>query len=145
MNEIAELKRIIASCLLSTCCYILKVYAPIAHLLFSAGVLSIIDIGLGIYRAKVIRKERISAAKFFKKFKVFGLFWGLISCSILAGPAFVEFGYPYYSAAIYASGLFIFYELLGIVNKLADLGLPVATVLSSWLGKKVNIDNIENR
>ena len=118
--------------------WLYNMYLPIGHLLISAGLLSTIDIGLGLIRAKK-QNIPITSTRFISKFKVFGLFWGLISCAIIAGPAFQEFGYPFYSAATYASSLFIFYEFLGIINKMADLNLSVAKYVMEWLGKKTGI------
>jgi phage-related holin len=115
---------------------IIAFYEPIANLLFAALILSCVDLVLGLLCAKYYQIIPITSKRFIDKLKSSGLYWVVVSCLMLAGPAFEQCGYHQYIGASYLSVLYIFYELLSILEHCSTMGFPLAIRLSGWLNNK---------
>jgi len=113
---------------------VVSLYSPLGSLLMSACCLSTVDMALGIIAAHKLKKP-ITSKAFFGKLKSWGVLWLLVTCGIIAGPAFIEMGYGYYWASSYALCIYIFYELLSIIEKMAVFDFKMAIKLLNWFGK----------
>lgn len=117
---------------------IMGFFIPVEGLLPSVAALVALDIVLGMYVARVIKKEDLTSKKFRGKFQQVAVFGVGLYAMIWADTSLQIFGIAaHYGAKMYIA-LYVFYELFSILESLGDMGLPIAKEIRGLLLAKKN-------
>lgn len=117
---------------------IMGFYSPVGSLVGACCTLSILDLILGISAARK-RGDKISSRRFFDKFKQLCCFMGLVTAMLIAAPAFEAMGFAATLGASYLGSIYVFYELLSLVEKADTLGFILAPKIMDWLNRRTPI------